>query len=113
MAGCITELFGFREVFLRGIQEHELCSSRVTEGLRTEGITPRERQAETTLPVERLFDSNREHFSKGLPKRAQSTVISCSPIGSPTSRGFCTVKRRRFSDLGEMKACLQSRCSPS
>jgi hypothetical protein len=113
MAGCITELFGFRKVFLRRIQEHELCSSRVTGGLRTEGITPRERQAETALPVERLLDSNREHFSKGLPKLAQRTFTFCSPIGSPTSRGFCAVNRRRFSDLGEMKACLQSRCSPS
>jgi hypothetical protein len=40
-------------------------------------------------------------------------LILCSPISSPTSRGFCTMKRRRFNDLGEMKACLQSRCSPS
>src|SRR5882724_8469471 len=32
-----------------------------------------------------------------------------SPISSPICRGFCTMKRRRFNDLGEMKACLQSR----
>src|SRR5438309_4949201 len=41
------------------------------------------------------------------------SLILCSPISSPTSRGVCTIKRRRFNDLGEMKACLQSRCSPS
>jgi hypothetical protein len=43
----------------------------------------------------------------------QSTLILCSPNSSPTSRGVCTIKRRRFNDLGEMKTCLQSRCSPS
>jgi hypothetical protein len=69
--------------------------------------------AETVLPVEYLLDSNRMHLSESLPKLAQSTFTFCSPIGSPTSRGFCTVKRRRFNDLGEMKAWLQSRCSPS
>src|SRR5580692_7699920 len=69
--------------------------------------------ADTVLPLECLLDSNRKHFSEGLSKLAQSTFTFCSPIGSPTSRGFCTVKRRRFNDLGEMKACLQSRCSRS
>jgi hypothetical protein len=28
----------------------------------------------------------------------QSTLILCSPNSSPTSRGVCTIKRRRFSD---------------
>jgi hypothetical protein len=31
----------------------------------------------------------------------QSTLILCSPNSSPTSRGVCTIKRRRFNDLGE------------
>jgi hypothetical protein len=44
---------------------------------------------------------------------SQATLTFCSPIGSPSCRGVCTMKRRRFNDLGEMKACLQSRCSPS
>jgi len=34
-------------------------------------------------------------------------LMVCSPISSPTSRGFCTVKRRRFNELDEMTACLQ------
>jgi len=53
------------------------------------------------------------YFSECLSKLGQNTLMVCSPISSPTSRGFCTVKRRRFNDLGEMKTCLQSRCSPS
>jgi hypothetical protein len=94
-------------------ERHEVKGSGYSYRRCLQGITPRERQAETVLPVECLLASNRMHFSEGLPKLAQSTFALCSPIGSPTSRGFCTVKRRRFNDFGEMKACLQSRCSPS
>lgn len=49
----------------------------------------------------------------GVSVQILKYLMVCSPISSPTSRGFCTMKRRRFNDLGEMKACLQSRCSPS
>src|SRR5580658_4706307 len=65
----------------------------------SQGIAPRERQAEIVLPVECLLDSTRMHFSGGLPKLVQSTFTFCSPIGSPTSRGLCTVQRRRFNVL--------------
>ena len=52
-------------------------------------------------------------FRSVCPNLDNVSSIICSPMSSPTSRGVCTVKRRRFNDLGEMKACLQSRCSPS
>jgi hypothetical protein len=52
-------------------------------------------------------------FRSVCPNLDKVLLFSCSPISSPTSRGLRTVKRRRFNDLGEMKACLQSRCSPS
>jgi hypothetical protein len=94
-------------------KRHEVKRSGYSYRRCLQRITSRERQAETVLPIERFLDSNRMHFSEALSKLAQSTFTFCSPIGSPTSRGFCTVKRRRFNDLGEMKACLQSRCSPS
>ena len=57
--------------------------------------------------------SNQVHFSECLSKLGQRILIICSPMSSPTSRGVCTLKRRRFNGLGEMMACLQSRCSPS
>jgi hypothetical protein len=41
------------------------------------------------------------------------TLSSAAQLVAPICRAFCTVKRRRPNDLGEMKACLQSRCSPS
>jgi len=59
------------------------------------------------------LNSNRVHFSEYLSKLGQRILIICSPMSSPASRGVCTVKRRRFNGLGEMTACLQSRCSPS
>jgi len=55
----------------------------------------------------------RVHFSEYLSELGQRILIICSPMSSPTSRGVCTLKRRRFNGLGKMKACLQSRCSPS
>lgn len=56
--------------------------------------------------------STRVHFSECLclSKLGQGVLVLCSPSSSPISRGLCTAKRRRFNDLGEMKACLQSRC---
>ena len=50
-----------------------------------------------------------ESICQCLSKLGQRILNICSPISSPTSRGFCTVKRRRFNGLGEMKTCLQSR----
>jgi hypothetical protein len=82
-------------------------------GIRTHPATA-EKQAEVVLPVVLArLESNRVHFSECLSKLGQSILILCSPSSSPTSRGVCTAKRRRFNDLGEMRACLQSRCSPS
>ena len=54
-----------------------------------------------------------ESIFQCLSKLGPRILNICSPISSPTSRGFCTVKRRRFNGLGEMKTCLQSRYSPS
>src|SRR6266700_6336887 len=34
--------------------------------------------------------------------------FSVAQLVAQFAEGFCTVKRRRFNDLGEMKACLQS-----
>jgi hypothetical protein len=51
------------------------------------------------------------HLSECLCKLGRVSLISVGPISSPNSRGFRTVKRRRFNGLGEMKSCLQSRCS--
>jgi hypothetical protein len=55
-----------------------------------------------------------ESIYRSVGSRLGQRILSiCSPLSSPTSRGFCALKRRRFNDLGEMTACLQSRCSPS
>jgi hypothetical protein len=71
-----------------------------------------ENQAEVILPVV-FAPLGSSSFFGVFVQTSTNTVMVCSPISSPTSRGFCTVKRRRFNDLGEMKTCLQSRCSPS
>lgn len=54
---------------------------------------------------------SREHPGRRASSNHKVPFTFCSPISSPICRGFCTVKRRRFNDLGEMKVCLQNRCS--
>jgi len=68
-----------------------------------------ENQAEVILPVV-FAPLGSSSFFGVFVQTSTNTLMVCSPISSPTSRGFCTVKRRRFNDLGEMKTCLQSRC---
>ena len=74
--------------------------------------------AERNEIASRAWDEvRRPGFSREHPGRSASsnrkTLTACGPIGSPICRGVCTVKRRRFNSLGELKASLQSRCSPS
>src|SRR6266480_1453414 len=82
-------------------------------GLRYESL-PRLQKASRGhfLPVVLAGLESSSIYQSVSPNLDNVSLITCSPMSSPTCRGVCTVKIRRF-NLGEMTTCLQSRCSPS
>src|SRR5467141_774453 len=95
------------------LERHEQGTDHFSQSLSSECRRIRRLQKNkprSLFPVVRAR-SNRVHFSECLSKLRQNTLVSVAQLVAQFAEGFAL--RRRFNGLGEMMACLQSRCSPN